>query len=255
MSQETILPVAVEQAIGKVDEAAFAAPAINRLAVILDGNRRWASRRQLPTIEGYRAGGKNVHALLSWCRDARIPMVTLWPLSTDNLKRDADELQGLLTVIVEVLDAMTDGGLCRLRVIGDLTRLPPAVMERIRTAERRTAGVDGIDVNVAIAYSGRLELLHAFRSLISEYAAAGTLDQLPGDLDAELVASRLYTAGLPDPDFVIRTSGEQRLSNFMQWQSSYSELYFTPVCWPDFRRSDFDEAMRFFHSRQRRFGR
>ncbi|AOJ35440.1 MULTISPECIES: polyprenyl diphosphate synthase [Burkholderia cepacia complex] len=227
---------------------------LRHLAVILDGNRRWADRLGLPTIDGYRAGGRNVHALLSWCEAAAIPMVTLWPLSTENLKRNAEELVGLLTVIVKVLDELARSGRWRLRVIGDLTKLPSTVAERIGDAVRSTEQVQGLEVNIAVAYSGRLELLSAIRALISEHAAAGSLDQLLADLSPELIASRLYTAGQPDPDLVIRTSGEQRLSNFMLWQSSFSELYFTPVCWPEFGRADFDDAIRFFYSRHRRFG-
>ncbi|AGS25568.1 polyprenyl diphosphate synthase [Rhizobium etli] len=228
--------------------------AIRHLAVILDGNRRWAERCGLQSIDGYRAGGRNVHALLSWCSEADIPMVTLWPLSAENLSRDPEELNALLTVIADVFEELAWTGRWHLRVIGDLSSLPPDAKRRIRNAECHTATVDGLDVNIAVGYSGRLELLHAIRTLIADHLLAGTVNTLQTDLSPESITSRLYTAGQPDPDLVIRTSGEQRLSNFMLWQCAFSEFYFTPVCWPDFRRTDFEEALTVYRSRHRRFG-
>ncbi|PRH84765.1 di-trans,poly-cis-decaprenylcistransferase [Labrys okinawensis] len=227
---------------------------IRHLAVILDGNRRWARRLGLPTTEGYRAGGRNVHALLPWCVDAGIPMVTLWPLSLDNLNRDAHELSGLLAVIVDIVDELAASGLWRLHIIGELNKLPRPLAARIRTAEQSTAQVEGIDVNIAIAYSGRHELLQAIRALIEEHVARGSLQELLVNLSPELIARRLYTAGQPDPDLIIRTSGEQRLSNFMLWQTAYSEFYFTPVYWPAFGRGDFESAIAAFQRRHRRYG-
>jgi short-chain Z-isoprenyl diphosphate synthase len=227
---------------------------IKHLAVILDGNRRWAAEHHLRTIDGYRAGGDNVHAFLGWCEEAGIPLVTLWPLSAENLRRDPDELQGLLTVIVNVIDELAHSGHWHLHLLGDLDKLPLSIAQHIREAEQSTAHVHGVEVNIAVAYSGRLELLRAVQSLLAEYMTAGTLDQLAGTLNAELIANRLYTAGQPDPDLVIRTSGEQRLSNFMPWQSAFSEFYFTPVCWPDFSHADFDDALAAYRVRQRRFG-
>jgi short-chain Z-isoprenyl diphosphate synthase len=229
-------------------------PLPTHLAVILDGNRRWADRLGLSAADGYRAGGRNVHALLSWCEEAGIPFVTLWPLSTENLGRDAGELRDLLAVIADVFDELAASGRWRLHVIGDLTKLPPVTAERIGAAQRRTARTRGLDVNIAVAYSGRLDLLHAVRSLIEEHVAAGTVDQLLAQLSPELIASRLYTAGQPEPDLVIRTSGEQRLSNFMLWQTAFSEFYFTPTCWPDFGRDDFGQAIATYGKRARRFG-
>ncbi|WP_069353518.1 polyprenyl diphosphate synthase [Burkholderia cenocepacia] len=229
-------------------------PLPTHLAVILDGNRRWADRLGLPATDGYRAGGRNVHALLSWCEETGIPFVTLWPLSTENLQRDAGELRDLLAVIGDVFDELAACGRWRLHVIGDLTQLPPATAERIRAAQQRTAHARGLDVNIAVAYSGRLDLLHAVRSLIAEHVAAGTVEQLLAQLSPELIASRLYTAGQPEPDLVIRTSGEQRLSNFMLWQTAFLEFYFTPTCWPDFGRDDFEQAIDAYGKRARRFG-
>ncbi|WP_423391834.1 polyprenyl diphosphate synthase [Burkholderia sp. LMG 21824] len=157
-------------------------------------------------------------------------------------------------MIVEVFDELARSGRWRPRVIGDLTTRPSTVAARLDDAVRSTAQVPGLDVYIAVAYSGRLELLNAIRALISEHAAVGSLDQLLSGLSPELIASRLYTAGQPDPDLIIRTSGEQRLSNFMLWQSAYSEFYFTPVCWPAFSREDFENAIATFRLRQRRFG-
>jgi len=228
--------------------------AIRHLAVILDGNRRWAERLGLQSIEGYRAGGRNVHALLSWCSEAGIPIVTLWPLSAENLTRDPEELHALLTVIADVFEELACSHLWHLRAIGDLSRLPPDAERRIRNAECHTAGIAGLDVNIAVAYSGRLELLRAIRTLIADHLTAGTVDTLQTDLGPESIASRLYTAGQSDPDLVIRTSGEQRLSNFMLWQCAFSEFHFTPVCWPDFSRADFEEALTVYRLRHRRCG-
>ncbi|MDN7942572.1 polyprenyl diphosphate synthase [Burkholderia multivorans] len=255
MMQDMAVPAATAYMPHPTDSSPVDWPVpLRHLAVILDGNRRWADRLGLQSIDGYRAGGRNVHALLSWCCEVGIETVTLWPLSAENLTRDPDELRGLLTVIADVFDELSQCGRWHLHIIGDLGRLPPAIAHRIRAAEQRTAGVAGLNVNIAVAYSGRLELLHAVRALIADHLAAGTLDTLLAQLDPELLASRLYTAGQPDPDLVIRTSGEQRLSNFMLWQSAFSEFHFTPVCWPDFSRADFDEALRTYQSRHRRFG-
>jgi len=227
---------------------------IKHLAVILDGNRRWASQRGLPIVSGYRAGGDNVHRFLGWCEQAGIPLVTLWPLSAENLRRNPQELQALLTVIVDVFDELADSGRWHLHILGDLARLPPAVARSISKAEQRTRRVKGIEVNIAVAYSGRQEVLHAVQCLLAEHASAGTLDQLINMLSAELIASKLYTAGQPDPDMVIRASGEQRLSNFMPWQSAFSEFYFSPRCWPEFGLADFEDALAAYQRRQRRFG-
>lgn len=227
---------------------------IRHLAVILDGNRRWANQHGLPIIDGYRAGGDNVHRFLDWCEETDIPLVTLWPLSAENLHRDPPELKALLTVIVDVLGELADSGRWRLHVLGDLARLPPTVARSISMAVQRTHRIDGMEVNIAVAYSGRQEVLHAVQCLLVEHAVAGTLNQLTSVLSAELIASKLYTAGQPDPDLVIRTSGEQRLSNFMPWQVAFSEFYFSPVCWPEFSRTDFEDAIHTYLRRQRRFG-
>ncbi|HUB91855.1 MAG TPA: polyprenyl diphosphate synthase [Dyella sp.] len=227
---------------------------ISHLAVILDGNRRWASQRGLPIVDGYRAGGDNVHRFLGWCEEAGIPLVTLWPLSMENLRRDPQELQALLTVIVDVFDELAESDRWRLHILGDLARLPPAVAQRISMAEQRTHRSKGVEVNIAVAYSGRHEVLRAVQCLLAEHSLAGTLDQLINVLSTELIASKLYTAGQPDPDMVIRASGEQRLSNFMPWQSAFSELYFSPMCWPEFGLADFEDALATYQRRQRRFG-
>jgi short-chain Z-isoprenyl diphosphate synthase len=227
---------------------------IKHIAVILDGNRRWATERGLSVADGYRAGGDNVHRFLGWCEDAGIPLVTLWPLSAENLRRDPQELQALFTVIVDGCDELANSGRWRLRVLGDLSQLPPAVAQRIATAEKRTHHVNGINVNIAVAYSGRQEVLHAVQCLLMEHASAGTLDQLAALLNADLIASKLYTAGQPDPDLVIRTSGEQRLSNFMPWQSAFSEFYFSSVPWPEFSMPDFENAITAYQLRKRRYG-
>lgn len=227
---------------------------LRHLAVILDGNRRWATMRGLQMVEGYRAGGDNVHRFLGWCEEAGIPLVTLWPLSAENLRRDPEELSGLLGVIVDVFDELAESGRWRLRILGELARLPSRIAQRICLTSQRTRHVKGVEVNIAVAYSGRQEVLHAVQCLLAEHASAGTLDQLAGALSTELIASKLYTAGQPDPDLVIRTSGEQRLSNFMPWQSAFSEFYFSSACWPDFSFADFEDALATYQLRRRRFG-
>ncbi|KVR28546.1 UDP pyrophosphate synthase [Burkholderia ubonensis] len=227
---------------------------IKHLAVILDGNRRWAVRHGLPLIDGYRAGGKNVHALLDWCEQAAISLVTVWPLSIENLGRPPAQVNDLLSVIATVVRELADSGRWNLKIIGDLGALPSAVSETIQEDEQRTHHVEGMRVNLAIAYSGRRELLRAMQELLIEHVTLGTVDQLIASLNDKLISNHLYTAGQPDPDLVIRTSGEQRLSNFMPWQTIFSEFYFTPVCWPEFTRYDFEQALDTYRDRHRRFG-
>lgn len=225
------------------------------IGVMLDGNRRWAKAVGRDTAHGHRAGAANIEPLLTWCDEVGIEVVTLWLLSTDNLNRPAQELEPLLEIIVDAVDSLADQRRWRLHPVGALDLLPVAAAERLKAAAEATADVDGMIVNVAVAYGGRREIADAVRSLISEHAAKGTpLEELAQLIDIEHIEEHLYTKGQPDPDLVIRTSGEQRLGGFLLWQSAKSEFYFCEAYWPDFRRVDFLRAIRAYAQRERRFG-
>lgn len=225
------------------------------VGVMLDGNRRWAKAVGQDTAHGHRAGAANIEPLLTWCDEVGIEVVTLWLLSTDNLNRPARELEPLLEIIVEAVDSLADHQRWRLHPVGALDLLPAATAERLKSAADRTADVDGMLVNVAVGYGGRREIADAFRSILVESAAEGvSMDELANTLDVEMIAEHLYTKGQPDPDLVIRTSGEQRLGGFLLWQSAKSEFYFCEAYWPDFRRTDFLRAIRAYAQRERRFG-
>ncbi len=225
------------------------------IGVMLDGNRRWAKAVGRDTAHGHRAGAANIEPLLTWCDEIGIEVVTLWLLSTDNLNRPAQELEPLLEIIVDAVDSLADQRRWRLHPVGALDLLPVAAAERLKAAAEATADVDGMIVNVAVAYGGRREIADAVRSLLTEHAALGTpLEMLAQQIDIEHIEEHLYTKGQPDPDLVIRTSGEQRLGGFLLWQSAKSEFYFCEAYWPDFRRVDFLRAIRAYAQRERRFG-
>ncbi|WP_028656694.1 MULTISPECIES: isoprenyl transferase [unclassified Nocardioides] len=225
------------------------------VGVMLDGNRRWARAVGRDTAHGHRAGAANIEPLLTWCDEVGIEVVTLWLLSTDNLNRPPEELEPLLEIIVEAVDSLAVQRRWRLHPVGALDLLPDATAERLKAAAEATADVDGMIVNVAVAYGGRREIADAVRSLLSEHAAKGTsLEELAQMIDIEHIEEHLYTKGQPDPDLVIRTSGEQRLGGFLLWQSAKSEFYFCEALWPEFRRVDFLRAMRAYALRERRFG-
>ncbi|MDQ6526687.1 isoprenyl transferase [Nocardioides sp. LHD-245] len=225
------------------------------IGVMLDGNRRWAKAVGRDTAHGHRAGAANIEPLLGWCDEVGIEVVTLWLLSTDNLNRPAGELEPLLEIIADAVDSLADQRRWRLHPVGALDLLPAGTAKRLKTAAEATADVDGMIVNVAVAYGGRREIADAVRSLLTEHAAKGTsLDELAHVIDIEHIEEHLYTKGQPDPDLVIRTSGEQRLGGFLLWQSARSEFYFCEAYWPDFRRVDFLRAIRAYAQRERRFG-
>jgi short-chain Z-isoprenyl diphosphate synthase len=226
------------------------------IGVMLDGNRRWAKGVGGDTTSGYRAGAANIEPLLEWSEEVGVRVVTLWLLSTDNLvNRPAEQLEGLLGVIGEAVDALALQRRWRLHPVGALDMLPAAVATRLKEAEEATRDVDGILVNIAMPYGGRREIADAVRSLLQEHAERGTsLEELADVIDVDHIAQHLYTKGQPDPDLVIRTSGEQRLGGFLLWQSAQSEFYFCEAYWPDFRKVDFLRAIRAYAQRQRRFG-
>ncbi|MCZ7376896.1 isoprenyl transferase [Micromonospora taraxaci] len=233
-------------------------PVPRHVGVMCDGNRRWA--REMGFVDpndGHRVGAAKIKHVLGWCDQAGVGHVTLYLLATDNLRRPASELDPLLKIIEDlVVELAEEGNPWRLRIVGALDLLPAQTAAALKGAEERTRERSGgAEVNIAVGYGGRREITDAVRSLLLEHAASGgTLEELAEVLDVEHISEHLYTRGQPDPDLVIRTSGEQRLSGFMLWQSAHSEFYFCELNWPDFRHIDFLRALRSYATRQRRYG-
>jgi len=226
------------------------------VGVMMDGNRRWARSLGEPPAAGHRRGADHIAEFLQWSEDVGVEVVTLWMLSTDNLHRDPEEVSDLLEIIAVAVKRLATVRRWRIKVVGDLRLLPEPVAEALRAAEVGTADVGGMQLNVAVGYGGRHEIAEAVRSLLREHAEAGTqIEDLAEALTVEHIAQHLYTQGQPDPDLVIRTSGEQRLGGFLLWQSVHSEFYFCDAYWPDFRRVDFLRALRSYAARERRHGR
>jgi short-chain Z-isoprenyl diphosphate synthase len=227
------------------------------VGLILDGNRRWAkSHDGAGAEEGHRAGANKIIELLQWCEEADVSIITLWLLSTDNLNRDPEELDALLRIIAATVLRLDELGRWEIKVLGALELLPEWLRTQLTDVEARSKGRTAIVVNVAIGYGGRHEIVDAVRNYIYDGVSHGkTPEQIAQNLTIEEVGKHLYTAGLPDPELVIRTSGEQRLSGFLLWQSAHSEFYFCEAYWPDFRRVDFLRALRAYAQRHRRFGR
>jgi undecaprenyl diphosphate synthase len=221
------------------------------VAIIMDGNRRWARSRGLPEHEGHTAGVESVRNVLRHAVKRGVPVLTLYAFSRENWARSDDEVQWLFMLLEQAIRDETDE-LCaqgvRVRLLGRLDELPEATRTSIAEALDATSGGSRLQLNIAFNYAGRTELVDAVRRLI----AAGTN---PDDVDERAISDVLYTAGLPDPDLMIRTGDEQRISNFLIWQSAYAELWFTDVLWPDFGPDTFDAALREFARRTRRFGR
>ena len=224
---------------------------------MLDGNRRWARDAGFADVNtGHRVGAAKIEDLLGWCDEAGVEVVTLFLLSTDNLTRPADELEPLLEIIADVVDELSDPGApWRLRVVGALDLLPASMAQRLSAAATRTVDRTGMQLNVAVGYGGRQEIADAVRKLLLQHAETGSsIEELAEVLDVDHIAAHLYTSGQPDPDLVIRTSGEVRLSGFLLWQSAHSEFWFCEAYWPEFRKVDFLRAMRDYAARHRRFG-
>ena len=225
--------------------------------MILDGNRRWAKQRLLETAaHGHRAGAAKFREFLIWCDGLDINTATLYLLSTDNLTgRSAEELDELVQIIADLAEDLSHFRNWRVQHVGSNDGLPAHLVEALDAAELRTAGNTGMHINLAVGYGGRREIADAMRSIVTKHGQdGGTLDALAEILTPELIGDHLYTGGQPDPDLVIRTSGEQRLSDFMLWQSAHSEFYFVDALGPDLREVDFLRALRDYARRQRRFG-
>ena len=232
-------------------------PRPRHVGVILDGNRRWARAAGAKHVShGHQAGADHIQDLLGWCDEAGVEVVTLWLLSSDNLTRASDELVPLLAIIEDtVRDLAAPAKPWRVHPVGSLDLLPDTTVRVLKEAAEVTRDKPGLVVNVAVGYGGRREIADAVRGLLHEHASKGaSLEEVASLLDVEQIAEHLYTRGQPDPDLVIRTSGEQRLGGFLLWQSAHSEFYFCDALWPDFRRIDFLRALRSYAQRHRRFG-
>lgn len=230
----------------------------HHVAMMIDGNRRWA--RQLgfdSAAAGHRAGAAKMREFLGWCDELGIGVVSLYLLSADNLlKRDSKEIDDLIEIIAELAETLAEHGEWRVQHVGRSDILPPELSRVLAQAQERTSGHAGMHVNLAVGYGGRHEIVDAVRSIIGKHnASGGTLEDLAEQLTPEMIGEHLYTGGQPDPDLVIRTSGEQRLSDFLLWQSAHSEFYFVEALGPDLREVDFLRAIRDFADRDRRFGR
>jgi short-chain Z-isoprenyl diphosphate synthase len=226
------------------------------IGVMLDGNRRWARANGFEVRDGHQAGADKIKDLLHWCEDAGVEVVTLWLLSTDNLGRSPKEIVPLLQIIETAVADLAAEHRWRLHPIGALDLLPAETARSLKASAEATRDVAGLHVNVAVGYGGRREIADAVRAMLLEQAAQGlSVEEIAERVSVEAIEAHLYTKGLPDPDLVIRTSGEQRLGGFLLWQSAKSEFYFCEAYWPDFRHVDFLRALRSYAERERRFGR
>jgi short-chain Z-isoprenyl diphosphate synthase len=228
------------------------------IAVLCDGNRRWARDAGHDDVSyGYRMGARKIAEMLRWCQEAGVEMATVYLLSTENLQRDADELATLIEIITDVVEEIcAPANRWTVRTVGDLELIGEEPARRLRDAVLSTEAATGsFHVNLAVGYGGRQEIVDAVRALLGKELANGaTGDQLIEAVTIDAISENLYTSGQPDPDLVIRTSGEQRLSGFLLWQSAYSEMWFTEAYWPAFRRVDFLRALRDYSARHRRYG-
>lgn len=227
------------------------------IAVMADGNRRWAREAGFTDIShGHRVGAQKIGELVRWSAEMEVDVVTIYLLSTENLSRTEEEVQLLYDIISGVVDELSsDDFEARIRLVGHLELLPEKVAARMQTAAAATESKNGIIVNIAVGYGGRQEIVDAVQHFIQAKVDAGVpVDELASQVSVEALSEHLYTSGQPDPDLVIRTSGEQRLSGFLLWQSAYSEIWFTDTYWPAFRKIDFLRALRDYSQRSRRFG-
>lgn len=220
------------------------------IAIIMDGNGRWARQRGLPRVAGHRAGAENLRRIINACVEFGVKILTIYAFSTENWGRPESEVRGLMKIFARVLDQEIDDlreqGVC-LHHLGDLTGVKPDLQEKVRRALELTKNNNALILNVAFNYGGRAEIIHAVQQMLADGIS-------PDELNEDLFSSYLFTKGLPDPDLVIRTSGELRISNFLIWQAAYSEYYPTPAFWPDFGREELYEAIVAFNERERRFG-
>ena len=229
-------------------------PAPRHIAIIMDGNGRWAKKRMLPRNAGHAAGAETFRRIANYCRTLGVEYLTVYAFSTENWKRSAEEVGGIMkllhTYLLEALQDMEKNHV-RFRFFGDLSRLSPELQELCRKAEQISSQYHEVQVNFCLNYGGRDEIVRAARTFAQEVAEG---KRKPEELSENLFDSYLYSAGVPDPELIIRPSGEMRTSNFLLWQSAYSEFVFMDVLWPDFREKDLDAAIAEYHRRNRRFG-
>jgi short-chain Z-isoprenyl diphosphate synthase len=243
----------------RLETAVRGSPMPKHIGLILDGNRRFARALGLDGKAGYEFGVDKAHEVLGWCLELNIPAATIWVLSTDNFtKRGQDEVQHLMGLFERearnlAKDPRIHGNRVRVRAIGRHDLFPEDVLASLRDLENATAHYDGMSLNIAVGYGGREEIVDAVKKLLSSQPEK-TPEQIAALLEPDHIGQHLYTADLPDPDFIIRTSGEIRLGGFMLWQSAYSEYYFCEANWPDFRRIDFLRALRAYQARDKRLG-
>ena len=220
------------------------------VAIIMDGNGRWARERKLPRLAGHRAGVENLRQVIESSVEYGIKILTIYAFSTENWERPIDEVRGLINILEEVIDReltrLHENGV-QLRHLGDLDRLKPSLQEKVRHAIELTQNNDRLILNVAWNYGGRAEIVHAIQAMISDGIS-------PDEVDEDLISRYLYTKGTPDPDLIIRTSGEMRVSNFLIWQGAYAEWFVTPTYWPDFGPDELLEAVFVYAQRERRYG-
>lgn len=224
-------------------------PVPRHLAIILDGNRRWAAVHGLGPVDGHREGARRLLEAVEWSDEAGIATLTLWVLSEDNLGRPADEVAGLLPLIGAVLDDLAAKRRWRIKHLGRSEILPDCLQDKLSRAQAITRDINGMTVNMAVGYDGRQEIADAVCAAVNQTDNLDTIDW------QRLIAGNLYTAGQPDPDLILRTSGERRLSGFMLWQAAKAEFHFCDTYWPAFSRADFDTALASYTVRRRRFGR
>ncbi len=226
------------------------------VAVIMDGNRRFAKQLGLEDSSGHIKGKDKLEEMLKWCTEVGIEILTVYAFSTENFKRDSEEVKHLMDLFNENFkkaaeDERVHENKIRIKAIGDIERFPEEVRKSIKYAEEKTEDYNNYYFNMAVGYGGREEIVQAIKKIAKDVKE----DKLDiGDIDEEVFAQRLYTSDFPDPDLILRTSGEERISNFLLWQSAYSELYFTDVYWPGFRKIDFLRAIRSYQNRHRRLG-
>ncbi len=224
------------------------------VAIIMDGNGRWAKRQHKPRLYGHKVGVDSVQEIVKCATELGVEVLTLYAFSTENWKRPADEVGGLMGLLKNYLQKELNRMLknnIRLTCIGNIEKLPSDVLDVLEKTMAETSKNSKLTLNLALSYGGRSELIHAIRNIAKE-ACAGKLSS--EDIDEKLIDSHLYTADLPDPDLLIRTGGEARLSNFLLWQASYAEIYFTDMMWPEFRKAEFIQAVKEYQGRERRFG-
>lgn len=237
-------------------------PPPRHVGLILDGNRRFAIEKGLRTItEGHKMGADKLDEVLSWCEELKIRNITVWVFSTENLSRSQEEVKELLRVIEWKIrqlstDPLTHKRRMKIKTIGKMDLLPETTRRAIKEAEEATRNYENLSLNIALGYGGRQEIADAFKDLVRKKLSNGvSLEDIVGDITPDEIGRHLYTLDLPDPDLLIRTSGEIRMSGFLLWQSAYSEFYFCDVYWPAFRKIDFLRAIRSYQQRERRFGR